>query len=221
MRRVLNSNSIIRFKSTATAIVSALLLGGLLAHPVLGAENDPITIEADHATISEKEGVSTYSGHVILTQADIKITADTVVVHHDQGKLTHVTANGQPVKYYQQGETQEQDIYGEADTMEYFATEERLLLLDSAKLTQGGNSFSGNRIEYDTQREVVTAAVSESGSQRVQVTIQPKTLKLPEAQPPQESAPQTTPQSKQPSTQAPKPQPRPQPRPEASPDSAQ
>ncbi|KPJ95554.1 MAG: hypothetical protein AMJ53_02525 [Gammaproteobacteria bacterium SG8_11] len=150
----------------------------LLCAPLfaVGAENDPITIEADHATISEKVGVSTYSGNVVLTQGEIKINADSVIVHHENGALTHVTAVGKPVKYYQQGETRELDIYGEANTMEYFAMEERLLLLDSAKLTQGGNVFSGNRIDYDTQREVVTAAVSESGEERVHITIQPKTL---------------------------------------------
>ena len=165
-------------KPLATALAFALLLA--MGTPVvLSAENDPITIEADHATLSEKQGLSTYSGNVVLTQGDIKINADEIIVHHEQGELTHVTARGLPVKYHQQGETQELDIHGEANTMEYFAAEERLLLLDSAKLTQGGNAFSGNRIEYDTQREVVTAAVAESGEERVQVTIQPNTLKAP------------------------------------------
>jgi lipopolysaccharide export system protein LptA len=142
--------------------------------------DQPITIEADRATINEKEGVSTYSGHVVLTQGDIKITAESVIVHQEQGQLTHITAIGAPVTYFQKGETAEQDIHGQANTMEYYATEQRLQLLDNARLSQGGNSFSGNQIDYDTQREVVTAAVSESGKQRVQVTIQPKTLQAPE-----------------------------------------
>jgi lipopolysaccharide export system protein LptA len=161
---------------------------GVSIQVALGAEEAPITIEADRATLSEKQGVSTYTGNVLLTQGGIKINADKVIVHHEQGQLTHVTATGTPVQYYQQGETQELDIHGEANTMEYFAMEERLLLLESAKLTQGGNAFSGNRIEYDTQREVVTAAVAESGEERVQVTIQPNTLKTPQ-QPPNQPPP--------------------------------
>jgi lipopolysaccharide export system protein LptA len=157
---------------------AVLLAAGI--NVVQAAPEDPITIEADRATLSEKQGVSTYTGNVVLTQGGIKINADKVIVHHDQGTLTHVTAIGTPVQYYQQGESPQQDINGEAITMEYFADEQRLLLLDSAKLTQGGNAFSGNRIEYDTQREVVTAAVAESGEERVQVTIQPNTLKAPD-----------------------------------------
>ncbi len=176
-------------KRITITVVCALLLGVVSPQAVLGAEDDPITIEADRATLSEKQGVSTYTGNVILTQGGIKINADKVIVHHEQGKLTHVTATGAPVKYYQQGETQALDIHGEANTMEYFALEERLLLLDSAKLTQGGNAFSGNRIEYDTQREVVTAAVAESGEERVQVTIQPNTLRPPQQPPDQQPPP--------------------------------
>jgi lipopolysaccharide export system protein LptA len=163
------------------ASLSMTVLGPETARAV---ETDlPITIEADRATINEKEGVSTYSGHVVLTQGVIKVTADNVTVHQEKGQLTHITAKGNPVKYFQQGETAERDIHGQANTMEYFATEQRLKLIDNAKLSQGGNSFAGNQIDYDTQREVVTATVSKSGKQRVQVTIQPKTLKVPEPPP--------------------------------------
>ena len=173
----LHTNKLV--KRIAKTAFCALLLC-VSTEVVLGAEDDPITIEADRATLSEKQGISTYTGNVVLTQGGIKINADKVIVHHEEGKLTHVTAVGEPVQYYQQGEIPEHDIHGEAKTMEYFADEQRLLLLDSAKLTQGGNAFSGNRIEYDTQREVVTAAVAESGEERVQVTIQPSTLQVPE-----------------------------------------
>jgi lipopolysaccharide export system protein LptA len=152
----------------------------------------PINIEADHATIDEKQGVSTYSGHVVLTQGGIKITADNLTVHQQQGQLTGITATGNPVRYFQKGETTELDIHGQANTMKYFATEQRLQLVDNAKLSQGGNSFSGNQIDYDTQREVVTATVSETGKQRVQVTIQPKTLKIPETPPKGKTPPKPT-----------------------------
>jgi lipopolysaccharide export system protein LptA len=182
-----------------TKLIIAVVLLTLGVSTLQAAQDDPITIEADRATLSEKQGVSTYTGNVVLTQGGIKINADEVIVHHDAGKLTHVTALGSPVQYYQQGESPEKDIHGEAKTMEYFADEQRLLLVDSAKLTQGGNAFSGNRIEYDTQREVVTAAVAETGKERVQVTIQPNTLTVPE---PNQQAPADSP--KQAPKQAPK-----------------
>lgn len=165
----------------ACLLWALLMLSPTLVQAVSPARDQPITIEADGATIDEKKGVSIYSGHVVLKQGDIQITADKLIVHHQQGKVTHVTAEGKPVHYRQQGKRQQgkttaEDIEGEAKTMEYFAEDERLLLLEGAKLSQGGNAFSGNRIDYDIKGDVVTAGVSQSGRERVQVTIQPKSI---------------------------------------------
>lgn len=157
-----------------TPLLAVIVLSLSSTSVSAASKTKPITIEADRATLDEKQGVSTYTGHVLLTQGGIKINADTLIVHSKKGELSHVTAVGKPVRYVQKGQVTNEDILGEANTMEYFAKEKRLLLLENAKLTQGGNAFSGNRIDYDTQKEVVTAAVSESGEQRVQVTIQPK-----------------------------------------------
>ena len=134
----------------------------------------PITIEADQAKVDEKQGISTYSGHVVLHQGGIQIKADQLMVYSHEGELEKMIATGKPVTYHQKGDTATNDISGEAERMEYYAKENRLVLLESAMLSQGPNQFSGNRITYDTEREVVSATVSETGKERVQVTIQPK-----------------------------------------------
>lgn len=134
----------------------------------------PITIEADQAKIDEKQGISTYTGHVVLHRGGIQIRGDKLMVYSHKGGLEKLVATGKPVTYFQKGETKANDITGEALRMEYFAGNNKLILLDSAKLSQGLNQFSGNRITYDTHRQVVSATVSESGKERVQVTIQPK-----------------------------------------------
>lgn len=145
-----------------------------LASAKPGDSDQPITIEADEATIDEKKGMSTYSGHVLLRQGGIRINASQLIVYSSDGKLDRLVATGTPVIYVQQGEADKGDIVGEAQKMEYFANDGQLVLLDNAKLEQGRNRFTGNRIAYDTQREVVTAAVSKTGKERVQVTIHPR-----------------------------------------------
>lgn len=134
----------------------------------------PITIEADKAKVDEKKGVSTYTGNVLLRQGSIQIKSDELQVLSKNGGLDKLVATGKPVIYLQSGDVEKGDIVGEAYKMEYFANEGKLILLENAKLSQGQNMFSGNRIAYDTQKEIVSAAVSEQGTQRVQVTIQPK-----------------------------------------------
>ncbi|NOZ52653.1 MAG: lipopolysaccharide transport periplasmic protein LptA [Gammaproteobacteria bacterium] len=161
--------------------VFAVLFVGDIRAEIKAAETTPINIEADKATLSEKQGKSVYSGNVILTQGDIRVSADVITVFSRDGKLLRITATGSPVTYQQR--SPKNDINAEARQLDYFANEERVVLLDTAKLSQGRNTFSGNRIEYHTRTEVVTAAVSAQGTQRVQVTIHPEKQNIPPVSP--------------------------------------
>ncbi len=169
---------------------SSLLLVGLLTSlltcSLAFANNDdtqqPIHIEADQAEISERQGIMTYTGHVLLRQGGIELRADTVVVYSKDGELQRITAEGQPV-HYSQKPGAEKAIKGVSQRMEYRAKDKRLLLLGDAEFWQGGNRFSGNRIQYDPETERVIANAgdtdlatdSASGKKpRVSVTLQPK-----------------------------------------------
>jgi lipopolysaccharide export system protein LptA len=140
------------------------------------SSKDPINIEADNAKIIEKEGKSVYSGNVVLIQGTIRMTADSLTVYSVAGKLTQITALGKPVRYEEKGQSEDSDIAGEANLLEYYTRDNKILLLDNAKLTQGRTQFSGNRIEYNTSTDVVTAEVSDTGNERVKVTIEPDKL---------------------------------------------
>jgi lipopolysaccharide export system protein LptA len=144
----------------------------------------PINIEADRAEISERQGTSIYSGHVVLNQGGIEVKADTITVYTNEGQLQRITAEGKPVEYRQQRPNKE-DIHGSSQRMEYTADGRQLLLLDGAELWQGGNRFSGNRIHYDPKAERVIATSKDSGEggQRVTVTLQPKTTPKPASDP--------------------------------------
>jgi lipopolysaccharide export system protein LptA len=181
-------NAGIHYLCVCCFIALAAVAPGAFSAPAINKE-EPIKIEADRAKIDEKQGISTYSGHVVLSQGNMQINADKLIVHHVEGRLSHITAVGKPVRFDQSSSSEQQGIHGEAMTMEFFAAEERLLLLEKALLSQGGNTFSGNRIEYDTKREVVTAGVSPTGKERVQVTIQPQSLEQPQSPDAESGAP--------------------------------
>ncbi|HEB93866.1 MAG TPA: lipopolysaccharide transport periplasmic protein LptA [Gammaproteobacteria bacterium] len=167
-----------RLTEKALRINSRLLLACtlLLAAPLLAADKaqrEPVTIEADSAMFDERKGQSIYTGHVVITRGGMQIRADEVTVYTEEDALKRIVANGEPVRFRRQREG-EKEIRGEARRLDYRANDEHLLLQDQAWLTQGGNRFSGQRIEYDMPRERVTAAQAGDGSQRVKVTIQPK-----------------------------------------------
>jgi len=163
----------------ALLIIFSLVTG--VAYASKEDTQQPINIEADRAEISEAKGMSTYTGNVILSQGGIEIKADTVTVYVLDAQLQRITAEGNPVHYRQQ-RTDEDDVRGVSQRMEYLADTKRLLLLGGAELWQGINRFSGHRIQYDPEAERVVASGSSleapgspaQDGQRVTVTLQPK-----------------------------------------------
>jgi len=168
-----------------------LLLLVICAFSILAvAGNDdaqqPVHIEADRAEIDEALGVMTYTGHVVVVQGGIEIRADTVVVYSKEGDLQRITAQGQPV-HYSQKRVDEKTVKGVSQRMEYSAGSKQVLLLGKAEFWQGGNRFSGNRIQYDpgTERVIANAGSDTRAGgerQRVSVTLQPRAKKT-DAQP--------------------------------------
>ena len=159
------------FPVVLASFLTVLSLGTVST--VNAASREPINIEADNAKIIEKEGKSVYSGNVVLIQGTTRMTADIVTVFSKDSKLSKIIAKGSPVTYQQVNQPESDDLSGQANVVEYFADDNRLVLTENAKLTQGRTAFSGNRIEYNIATEVVTAETSESSKERVQVTIQP------------------------------------------------
>jgi len=161
-----------------------LLMSCVLSAQVLASSDDsqqPVHIEADRAEIDEAQGVMTYTGRVIVRQGGIEMRADKVVVYSNEGELQRITAQGQPAHYLQE-RADGKIVKGSSQRMEYNANSKQVLLMGKAQFWQGGNRFSGNRIQYDPDAERVIAnaggATSKTGEQqRVTVTLQPRAKK--------------------------------------------
>ncbi len=161
-----------------------LLMSSVFSVLAVASSDDvrqPVHIEADRAEIDEALGVMTYTGHVVVVQGGMEIRAATVVVYSKEGELRRITAQGQPV-HYSQKRVDGKNVKGVSQRMEYSAGSKQVLLLGKAEFWQGGNRFSGNRIQYDPEAErVIANAGSDSGAegdrQRVSVTLQPRSKK--------------------------------------------
>lgn len=159
----------------AIALSLCLLCAGLSgqAAALSSDRNQPMYVEADRADIDDQRGVSVYRGNVKITQGTLQLTAAELTVHSKGGDIVKAIAVGQPATYRQRPDGKEQDIEAEALRMEYFATEEKLILIDKAEVRQGGDTFRSDRINYDIAKDVVNAGASSPGD-RVRITIQPK-----------------------------------------------
>jgi lipopolysaccharide export system protein LptA len=57
--------------------------------------------------------------------------------------------------------------------MEYYASPERIVLIERAIASQGGDEFRSDRIVYDIEKDIVNAGTGE-GDSRVHITLQPR-----------------------------------------------
>lgn len=132
----------------------------LVPHVVLGLATDsqqPIEIEADFAELDDQEGRTIYVGNVIVTQGSIKMTGDKLKVLFDVNKdLEHLHMEGRPAYFKQTPDGGKEDIEGEGLIIEYHAKESMLHLIQKAKLVQGDRIFTGDRINYDSEKSVIT-----------------------------------------------------------------
>ncbi|MET1079201.1 MAG: lipopolysaccharide transport periplasmic protein LptA [Pseudomonas sp.] len=159
--------------------LSAALLGAN-AWALPTDREQPIRVQADSAELDDKQGVAVYRGGVVITQGTLKITGDTVTITQNKsGDIEVFTAVGKPAYYEQKPSTDKEIVKAYGLTIQYFAANERIVLIDQAKVVQEGNTFEGEKIVYDTQRQIVNAGRANGTSvtsprPRIDMVIQPK-----------------------------------------------
>lgn len=151
--------------------IALLALSSPLAWGLSSDRDQPMHLEADHADINDKTGVHIYTGNVVITQGTLHMTGDHLTVYTVEGEIKKAISLGKPATYRQRPDNKDQDVEAEALRMEYYADEGKLILIDTAKVWQGGDTFRSERITYDIDRDVVNAG---TGEDRVRIILQPR-----------------------------------------------
>lgn len=168
--------------SKQTAVVLTGLLLWLVAGGAWALPNDnqqPISIQADRAVQQTLEhGEKTeYFGEVIMRQGSMQVKADHLVIHSVDRQVTRIHATGKPAEFQQQSSADKPPVVARANDIEYQLKTERLILKDSASISQPEASFSGNHIEYNVATEEVIAR------DRVNMVFTPTGSDTPSSQP--------------------------------------
>jgi len=167
--------------------IFAFLLIPLNASALTNDRDQPITLEADSADIDDKKGISIYTGNVVLTQGSMVIKSNKLTIFTDKEKeLDKAIADGNKTQFAtfkQRPEGKTSDFRAKAMSMTYYLKKDTIHLVKQAQVWQDGDTFSGNKIIYDTKNETVMASSKKnkdgqpSSSGRVKVTIQPRKTK--------------------------------------------
>ncbi|WP_350656993.1 lipopolysaccharide transport periplasmic protein LptA [Psychrobacter sp. S1-30-MNA-CIBAN-0213] len=152
--------------------ITMILALPLYSHALPSDANQSIKLLADKATYSERTGVTSYSGNVIITQGTLKLTADDITVNLSQQRsINSAVATGRPATM-QQVITQEKGLAkGQANKIDYNAVSGIITLTGNARLVQNGASFAGNVIRYSLKAGDVEATAG--NSQRVELVLPP------------------------------------------------
>lgn len=154
-----------------------LLLLSLLPLTAWGLDADrdqPINIEADQASLNDKTGVSVYEGNVKLQQGTLIFTGNKMTVQLTDKKLDTIVLTGTPATYVQRPEGKDVDQHAEAERIEYYAIDERVILLRNARIWESGDEeFRSDRIVFNLKTDTVDAGGG-GDSGRVHITLQPR-----------------------------------------------
>jgi lipopolysaccharide export system protein LptA len=162
-----------KLESWALAAGAALQLAAVWSACAATTERDePIYLEADRVEIDDVRGVSTYTGTVSVSQGDMRLRGDRVVVYSENRDPARYVATGRPAEFRQRAAADQPEVVATAREIEYGVRSDALELRGNAVIVQCGDRFEGERLSYDAARSRVTAGGGTSG--RVRMVIQPQ-----------------------------------------------
>lgn len=130
-----------------------------------------ISADAQSADIKNKQVV--YSGHVIVTQGSMKLTAAEVnASSSDKDGERVLIAKGSPATFRQKLEDG-RIANASANEIHYNINKRVLTLIGKAKVEQGGSVSTAEKIIYDLKNQQLQASSSGQGEDRVTTVIQP------------------------------------------------
>ena len=138
-------------------LLSLLLSIGIFSNSSFAVEKQILEIKAQYLLLNEKNGVSEYKGDVLLSKDTLIIKADSVTLYYKNKELNKALIIGSPADVQHQPDNEEK-VHSQANKMEFFVKDDRLVLKGDAFVNQGNRHFSGEYIEYDTRQRIITAA---------------------------------------------------------------
>lgn len=150
------------------------LLPGL-SFALASDKQQPAYLQADNATLNHKTGISIYRGNVKLTQGTTVVTGDIITAYTDKHnqliKAVAVGTAAQRASYSTLPDNSKLQFTAIALTINYYPPQGHAEFIGLAQATQGQDTYTGPRLNYDINNEIVTSPTSHQG--RTMIIIQP------------------------------------------------
>jgi len=124
-----------------------------------------------------QSNTSIYKGNVTIKQGDIELSGDNVEIKQENNAISRIIASGNPAQFRQTGKDGN-DMQAQSKLIKYFADEDRLVMIEDAKLVQNEQIIESGHISYDTKAQALLAGQQSKepdSQQRVKMTLTPNT----------------------------------------------
>ena len=161
------------YRVTGALLGVALLLSLLpvTGWGLTGDRSQPVNIQADRATVNEKTGKSVYEGNVYVQQGTLVLQGSKMTVQLNDNTIDTLVLIGDPATYRQRADGKESDQHAEALRIEFYAKEDRIILLESARVWRSGdNELRSDRIVINLKSDTFNAGSNKPGD-RVFITL--------------------------------------------------
>ena len=136
-----------------------------------GDRNQPVNIQADRATVNEKTGKSVYEGNVHVQQGTLVLQGSKMTVQLKDNSIDTFVLTGDPATYRQRPDGEESDQHAEAQRIEFYAKEDRIILLKNARVWRSDvKELRSDRIVFDLKSDTFNAGSDKPGD-RVYITL--------------------------------------------------
>lgn len=123
------------------------------AFALKGDETKPVQIEADQATLDQKQMETVFTGKVVITRGSILIHADKGVADQNPNGDKTVKLFGDPVTF-QQTMDDGKLVAGQANRFDYATQTNLAILTGRARIKKGNDMVTGSKITYNTKTQV-------------------------------------------------------------------
>jgi lipopolysaccharide export system protein LptA len=114
-----------------------------------------------------------FQGNVVIDNQGARIWCDRAELTFAGHQLRRALLTGEPARFEQQ-RPPDQRTEGHAGAMEYDVDAGVIRLTSNARISDGANEVSGERISYDLRREYVIADAGDAGQVRMKIKPPPR-----------------------------------------------
>ena len=149
------------------------LSGRIMALPLPTDPAFPMHIDSDSMQFDNKTGIAVHVGKVVMRQGEAELLADKVTVKRDSnGEIETLVAEGNLAQLTLPAAASKPKMIGQAHTITYEAKTQTVTLSGEAHLTRGNDVMQSESIDYQMQKETISAKPSPGA--RTRIVLQPR-----------------------------------------------